>query len=132
MENNDLELAITNYLDTRDINLLKPFVGTLKKDEKEPFGEPELGRAINVADFVTVNSLVDKMTTFSSDSPNTSRLLNIVNKIDKATNGRGANNFIKIMKYIMSGKAPSKVPSGYTKAIDNNDWTFLVYGCRAH
>lgn len=62
----DVEIAIDSYGDSNNLDIFKQFVG--KISGMEPYGEPELGKAINEGDWETLRSLLFKLTNFD-DTP---------------------------------------------------------------
>lgn len=60
----DLEKAITQYLETNNLSSLRDFVGNCKG--LAPYGETELGDVINSGDFDIVAKLLNRMSNFST------------------------------------------------------------------
>lgn len=55
----DLEIAINQFLETNNQGVFKPFIGKCSK--LEPYGEPELGKAINSGDMDIISKLIYKL-----------------------------------------------------------------------
>lgn len=127
--------AIADYQETHNKDILTPFIG--KVGGFEPFGEFDLGDAINHGDFVLVDELLYKYSNFSEldilgfksedkklartffasqISPYTERMVDIVKKY-------GANKFMTIIRYMY--KNPDAKRPGQ---VDADTWDALKYG----
>jgi hypothetical protein len=105
MIDNELELAINSYLDTRDSTIFKPFIGKCKGSE--PYGEEELGKAINKGDITVIDNVIDKLSTFTDDKCS-------VNFAD-INNGDLSNPFRKFLDILnkLGKKYDNKIPFKY-------------------
>lgn len=141
MELEELETAINAYIDS-DKNALTKFVG--KCGGLEPFGEKDLGMYINEGDFANVDKILNKITTFSlfkkkyksSGNPYFDKSVSLLNKLEKAKPGHGADLFKKVIDFLLTKRketgtypkiSKSLVKIGVTESEWDNVANMLTY-----
>jgi len=137
----ELENAISTYQEGNK-NALNDYVGNVAG--LEPFGEKDLGMYINDGDFAKVDETLNKITTFSlfkkkyksSGNPYFDLSVSLLNKLEKAKPGNGANLFKKIIDFQLkkrkeTGKYPTLSPSLAKAGVTEDEWktvsTMLTY-----